>query len=69
MITIMDMSTGKIIEDEFGIFEDEVLNAEWLPPLPPLPQVQAGLQEVHASVPTAGEDADAYLKRVYRNQE
>lgn len=66
MITIMDMSTGKIIEDEFGSFEDEVLNAEWLPPLP---QVQAGLQEVHRSVPTANDDAATLLERVYRNQE
>ena len=26
---VMEMSTGKLIEDEFGAFEDEVLNAEW----------------------------------------
>lgn len=66
MIVIMDMSTGKIIEDEFGSFEDEVLNAEWLPPLP---EVQVGLQEVHRTVPTAADDATAYLERIYRNQE
>lgn len=66
MTVIMDMSTGKIIEDEFGSFEDEVLNAEWLPPLP---EVQAGLQEVHRTVPTAADDAVAYLERIYRNQE
>lgn len=65
MIVLMDMSTGKIIDDEFGRFEDEVLNAEWLPPLP---EVQLGLQEVHHTTPTP-EDADNYLDRVYRNQE
>lgn len=64
MIVVMDMSTGKIIDDEFGRFEDEVLNAEWLPPLP---EVRAGLQEVHHTTPSA-DDTD-YLDRVYRNQE
>ena len=34
MLVVMEMATGKIIEDEFGSFEDEVLNAEWQPPLP-----------------------------------
>jgi hypothetical protein len=36
MLMVMDMSTGKIIEDEFGKFEDEVLNAEWTPASPEL---------------------------------
>lgn len=65
MIVIMDMSTGKIIDDEFGRFEDEVLNAEWLPPLP---EARLGLQEVHHTTPSP-EEADTYLDRVYRNQE
>lgn len=67
MIRVMDMSTGKIIEDEFGSFEDEVLNAEWLPPLP---ELQLGLQEVsHAHPPPRDVDAESYLDRIYRNQE
>ncbi|MRR52586.1 MAG: hypothetical protein EG825_17055 [Rhodocyclaceae bacterium] len=69
MLTVMDMSTGKIepvAESEFGVFEDEVLNAEWLPP-----QVapELGLQEVHhAQAVEPDFDADAYLASVYRNQ-
>lgn len=67
MIRVMDMSTGKIIEDEFGRFEDEVLNAGWLPPQP---ELQLGLQEVHRSASTTvGVDAVAYLERIYRSQE
>lgn len=66
MIVVMDMSTGKILEDEFGRFEDEVLNAEWLPPLP---EVRPGLQEVAHAQPASDIDADAYLDRVYRSQE
>lgn len=67
MIRVMDMSTGKIIEDEFGRFEDEVLNAGWLPPQP---ELQLGLQEIHRSVaPASGVDAAAYLDRIYRSQE
>lgn len=65
MIVVMDMTTGKIIEDEFGRFEDEVLNAEWLPPLP---ELQLGLQEVHAAVTHEVAD-DALLDRMYLNQE
>ena len=67
MISVMEMSTGKIIEDEFGRFEDEVLNGEWLPPQP---ELQLGLQEVHRSAPVAcNVDAASYLDRIYRSQE
>lgn len=67
MIRIFDMSTGKIIEDEFGRFEDEVLNAEWLPPQPDL---QLGLQEhAHAKPVAQNVDADSYLANIYRSQE
>jgi hypothetical protein len=67
MIVVMEMSTGKIIEDEFGRFEDEVLNAEWLPPLP---ELQLGLQEVqHAKAATPEIDAESYLDRIYNSQE
>jgi len=67
MIRVMDMSTGKIIEHEFGGFEEEVLNAGWLPPQP---ELQLGLQEVHYAARTQREiDAASYLDRVYRSQE
>ena len=67
MLRTMDMSTGKILEDEFGSFEDEVLNAGWLPQ----PELQPGLQEVKASkaTPPLDLDADAYMKQLYASQE
>jgi hypothetical protein len=71
MLTVMDMSTGKIIKEEglqaeFGSFEDEVLNAEWLPRV----ELQLGLQPVvHRDPPPAEDDAEAFLKNVYRSQE
>lgn len=71
MLMVMEMSTGKIIQDEFGTFEDEVLNAGWLPPLP---EVQLGLQEVQPERSASGAagnefDADAYIHQVYVAQE
>ena len=66
MLKVMDMTTGKIIEDEFGSFEDEVLDAGWLPPVP---ELQLGLQEVrHEASGDSEVDADAFLSKVYRNQ-
>lgn len=67
MIVVMNMNTGKIIEDEFGSFEDEVMNAEWQPPLPAL---QPALQETRReSLAASGFDADAFLNAVYASQE
>ena len=64
MLMVMDMSTGKLIEDEFGAFEDEVLNAEWTPASP---ELQLGLQEVQhratAQREVDAEAADAFLTR------
>lgn len=66
MLRVMDMSTGKIIEEEFGSFEDEVLNAEWQPQ----PEVQLGLQPVAHNVgQTPILDADAFLHNIYASQE
>ena len=66
MLKVMDMTTGKIIEDEFGSFEDEVLDAGWLPPVP---ELQLGLREVRGEVRADSEfDAEAFLSKVYRNQ-
>jgi len=70
MLMVMDMSTGKIIEDEFGTFEDEVMNAEWLPVQPLLPSPQLGLQEVHHTDPAVPEaEAEAFLQQIYRVQQ
>lgn len=67
MMTVMDMSTGKTIEDEFGNFEFEVMNAEWLPPQTSL---QLGLQSVdhHEAAVIAETEVDAFLARLYRVQ-
>ena len=70
MLVVMDMSTGKIEKEavpEFGAFEDEVLNAEWLQPA-----LQLGLQPVvHRDRAPAETEAEAerFLKNVYRSQE
>ena len=65
MLMVMDMSTGKLIEDEFGAFEDQVLNAEWTPASP---ELQLGLQEVQPRPASHEVDADEFLAAVYRNQ-
>ena len=66
MLMVMEMSTGKLIEDEFGAFEDEVLNAEWTPASP---ELQLGLQEVQHRTTTAMDvDADAFLAAMYLSQ-
>jgi len=68
MLMVMDMSTGKIIEDEFGAFEDEVLNAEWTPPAKP--ELQLGLQEVQRRAAHHPDvDAETFLDTMYRNQQ
>lgn len=68
MLMVMDMATGKIEEavvPEFGAFEHEVLNAEWLPPA-----VQLGLQPVvrHDPIPAESE-VNAFLSTIYCCQE
>lgn len=70
MLMVMDMSSGKIIQDEFGSFEDEVLNAGWVPAQP---EVQLGLQDVYtanaASSSATSLDPVAFLNNVYASQE
>lgn len=70
MVIIMDMDTGRYVGDEFGAFEDEVLNAQWLPnQYQPLPECQLGLQEALPSRASAAVDAEAFLRNVYLIQE
>ncbi|OHC60794.1 MAG: hypothetical protein A2040_09350 [Rhodocyclales bacterium GWA2_65_19] len=67
MLMVMEMNTGRFVEDEFGAFEDEVLGAEWTPASP---ELQLGLQEVrHRVVASHDVDADAFLSAMYRNQQ
>lgn len=71
MVIVMDMNSGRHIEDEFGEFGDfetEVMNAGWLPQ----PMLQLGLQEaVATSAPRAvpSLDIEAFLRTVYLSQE
>ena len=67
MLMVMEMSTGRFIEDEFGAFEDEVLNAEWTSAGS---ELQLGLQEVQQRAATPHEvDAEAFLAAMYLNQQ
>ncbi len=62
---VIDMESGKRIDDDFGAFREEVLYAQWLPP------VMLGLQETRpaTTATTASLDAEAFLRSVYLNQE
>jgi len=66
---VIDMESGKRIDDDFGAFGEEVLNAQWLPPLAP----ELCLQQLRlATVAETSEqslDAEAFLRTVYMNQE
>ena len=66
MVIVMNTDTGRHIEDEFGAFEEEVLNAEWQPALQPDLQVS-----VRGSEPRAmpAMDADSFLRSIYLSQE
>ena len=81
MLTVMDMSTGKLIasnEDaldaEFGKFREQVLNAEWVPARPEL-------QLAHSQTPprssnhspnlakfSPGMNVEDFLASMYCNQ-
>ena len=65
---VIIMETGKRIEDEFGAFEEEVLNAQWLPQ----PSLQLAMQEFQPAIaarPIQDIDVDAFLRTVYQSQE
>jgi hypothetical protein len=67
MVIVMDMSTGKSI-DEVSEYGDEVLNANWLP----RPELQLELQSVSAQRPERRDppsDIEGFLHRMYLNQE
>jgi len=68
MVTIMDMTTGKVI-GEPETYDEEVLNASWLPPRP---ETALQLQEVEhietePKAPPMG--VEDFLEAVYRFQE
>lgn len=68
MVTIMDMTTGKVIvePEEYG---DEVLNASWLPPRPaPALQLQE-VEHIETAPKAPPVDVETFLDAVYRYQE
>lgn len=69
MVIVMNMETGKYIAGEFGAFEDEVMNAQWLPqPLAPQLGMQQAMPEQEARhAPLV--DVEAFLRTVYLSQE
>lgn len=68
MVIIMDMSTGKKADDDESVYNEEVLNAGWLP------QPELGLQ-LQSAVPSERPhhrrimDPDDFLKNMYLSQE
>ncbi|THF59391.1 hypothetical protein [Pseudothauera rhizosphaerae] len=68
MVIVMDMSSGKPAAIEAPAYDDEVLNASWLPQPEVAPQLQEHpTAEVRRMPPP--EDVEAFLKAVYRYQE
>lgn len=69
VVMIMEMHTGKLLEEPQEAYGDEVLNANWLPE----PGLQLGLQAVAAETEHpplgAAQDVEAFLYAVYRFQE
>lgn len=72
MIVVMDMSSGKRVdEQDFGEYAAEVLNANWLALPQVAPQVRAAVE------PDAGKparrmpplDVDEFLRIIYLSQE
>lgn len=66
---VIDMDSGKRIDDDFGAFGEEVLNAQWLPPM----AIALHLEQSRPAAPVAATqrslDAEAFLRNVYLNQE
>jgi len=66
MVIIMNTDESRYIAGEFGDFEEEVLNAQWLP------QPQLGLQEAVREPEQLAKpafDAESFLRTVYLSQE
>lgn len=70
MVISMDMNTGKAIREPLP-YDEEVMNANWLPQpevAPQLQEVEFGERQQRRRRPPP-EDVEAYLKAIYRNQE
>lgn len=66
MVIVMEMSTGKRLDELEEAYGDEVLLSNWTP----RPELGLGLQEaVPAHHDAPPEDAEAFLRAVYLSQE
>lgn len=68
MVTIMDMTTGKVI-GEPEEYDDEVLNASWLPPQPETALQLQEVEHVAHELQMPPIDVEHFLEAVYRYQE
>lgn len=68
MVIVMDMSAGKPAAVEPAAYDDEVLNANWLPQPELALQLQEHVFEEPGRMPPP-EDVEAFLEAIYRNQE
>lgn len=66
MVRIMDMNTGKVIREP-DVYDDQVLDASWLPGLEPALQLQE--IDVGGRSARAVTDAETFLVAYYRSQE
>ena len=69
---VMEMNTGKVVADEYGAFEDEVLNAEWIPPGLQAQALAGSVLGLQIRNTRASEqhdlDVDAFIGMMYRVQ-
>ncbi|MCK9283180.1 MAG: hypothetical protein M0P39_02740 [Rhodocyclaceae bacterium] len=63
------MNTGRVIADEFGSFEDEVLNAGWLPPPAGAIETAAPAGRARSTAENCELDTEAFLRQIYASQE
>ncbi len=69
MVIVMSMSAGREIETyENERYDEEVLNAGWLPP-GLIPRLEEIVETRHTPRTPPPEDVDAFLQSIYRNQE
>lgn len=68
MMIVMDMQSGREIREPEA-YDEETLNANWLPCPEVALQLQEFAQHPHTVQMPPPEDIDAFLKAVYRYQE
>ena len=67
MVIVMEMDSGKrIVEERFGAYDDEVLNAGWAE----VPRIEPRLEEIVAARhEPAAREVEGFMARLYAAQE